>query len=408
MRVLFVTSRFPGPDFRGDQLRAYQQIRALSERHAITLLSAEPAVDPAHATELAQRCEHVQVLPRATWPSAWQALAALPRRRPLQSALYASWPPPAALAALLQRGRFDLAHVQLARLGDLLPRLAPLPCVLDLVDALSLNMRRRAAYDRAPLAWLARREAHHLARWERDLCAQASAVTIASGVDADSIGSSRALHRIDNGVDLQRFAYAAADGRSDVVFSGNLGYFPNVDAASWFAREVLPRLQARRPQLRLRLVGARPAATLRKLAAQQAGIDLIGPVADMHAALAAAAVAVVPLRAGSGQQLKLLEAMASGTPVVASRRAAEPLQLVDGEHLLCADTAEATADAVLRLLDDPELAARLAHAARAQVEQHYSWEASASALEQVWLSAQASAGNGGGAGSSPAASFASH
>jgi glycosyltransferase involved in cell wall biosynthesis len=302
-------------------------------------------------------------------------------------AAFDSVPVDADLDTLLAHSKFDLVHVQLARLGPLLRRLAPLPCVLDLVDALSVNMARRARVDRGALGYVAGVEAARLIRYERALCAEASAVAISSAPDRAAIGAGN-IHLVRNGVDLERFPFAAMEGRgSDIVFIGNLGYFPNVDAASWFALEVMPRLTDRMPLLRLKLVGARPAASLRRLAARLPQVDLVGQVPEVHSYLANAAVAVVPLRSGSGQQLKLLEAMATGTPVVSTSLSAAGFDAVDGEHLLIADNATAMADAILRLISDRELASRLTTAARALVERDHGWDRSARDLERLWLDA---------------------
>ncbi len=387
MRVLFITNRFPGLLMRGDQLRAFQQIRLLAPRHAITLLSfGAPEGDRRGEAELAACCERVIVARRDAPGLAWRALRALFSDLPLQVAAYDQVPGSARLHELLSTALFDLAHVQMARLGPMLQRLQPLPCVLDLVDALSVNMARRADLDRGPLRLFARLDARRLARYERRICAQAHSVAVCSAPDRQAIGADN-IHLVHNGVDLDRFPFVTAARGSDIVFIGNLGYFPNVDAASWFATEAMPLINERLPLTRLKLVGARPAGHLRRLAARLPQVDLIGQVPEVHSYLASAAVAVVPLRSGSGQQLKILEAMAAGTPVVSTSLSAAGLEAVDGEHLLIADDVAGMADAVLRLMSDPALGARLARSARALVERDHTWDRSARDLERLWLDA---------------------
>lgn len=385
MRVLFITQRLPAQAARGDQRRAFAQIRALSARHAITSLSFDAADAPGRAA-LAAYCEQVIVLPRSRLRSGLRAFAALAGSRPLQVAMNDGVAAGADVAALRDSG-FDLAHVQLVRLAGLLPRLAPLPCVVDFVDALSLNMARRAQHDRAPLRWLAALEARRLAACERDLCMR-HATVVCSTADRSAIREDAfAPQLVRNGVDLDDFAFTGGQARApEIVFAGNLGYFPNVDAACWFVTQVLPLLRREVPQLRLRLVGARPAPVLRRLARSQPNVDLVGEVPRMQPHLARAAAAVVPLRAGSGQQFKLLEAMAAGTPVVSSSLSARSVQAVDGRHLLIADDAAAMSAALLRLLSSPALAQKLALEARRHVEAEFSWARSAHELESVWRS----------------------
>lgn len=389
MRVLFATPRFPGRRARGDQTRAWQQLRHLAPRHSITLLTCE-APDPAvpACLEVQRLCERVVVVPRAGFAALARVGFALASRRPLQVALYDGWPGQQALASVIQDGRFDLAHVQMARLAALFEHLAPLPRVVDLVDALSLNMRRRARLERGPLRALAAIDAARLPRIERRLCAQADAIAISAEADRAAIDGAARAGIVPNGVDPQEFPFVATRAAgARIVFGANLGYFPNVDAALWFASEVLPRVRAQVPDARLQLVGARPARALRRLAMHDPAVELVGPVAHMHPHLAAANVAIAPLRAGSGQQLKLMEAMASGAPLVASGASAEGLDAVDGEHLLVARDADEMAGAVVRLLRDPALGARLAKSARARVETHHTWEQAALKLEGLWQQA---------------------
>lgn len=389
MRVLFITSRFPQSLRRGDEQRAYQHLRELAPRHEITLLAFAPEEESAVTADVRRWCRRVVTVEPSLGGRLSRALRALPGSVPLQAAINDTRTFRTALTELRQSSTFDLAHVLLARLGEALPLLGALPCVVDLVDALSVNMARRAHYDAGPMRLLARFEAARLLPYERRLCAQAAAAAVSSTRDRDALGADLpALHVVANGIDPEEFAFSTQTrGPNTLVFSGNLGYFPNVDAAVWFAREVLPLLRAKHPEAELHLVGARPAAILRRLAQAQAGVRLIGPVQDMRPHLGRAAVALAPMRAGSGQQIKILEAMACGAPVVATSLAAGGLDAVADRHLLVADDAQTFADAVSRLLQDRAGADELARNARALVEQRYTWKASALAVETLWHAA---------------------
>ncbi|MBP6530369.1 MAG: glycosyltransferase [Burkholderiales bacterium] len=389
MRILFITTRIPGAAHRGDQLRSYQQLMRLSGRHKITLLALGPDADPRSVdADLAARCDNVIILRHSAFALAMHAIRSLWTRRPLQVEAYNAAHLHSALRDCLSDTAFDLIHVQLIRLGTLVERDLPVPCVLDLVDALSVNMLRRGAIDHHPRRWLARFEAQRMLPYERTMVDRVSAATISSAVDLKAIGERGNLHLVDNGVDLPRFPYVSS-GRMplELVFIGNLGYFPNVDGVTWFATQVLPQLVERFPGLRLNLVGARPSASLKRLALENCNVQLIGAVPDVHPYLTSATLAIAPLRAGSGQQLKVLEAMASGTPVVASSLAAAGTVAVDGIHLLTADGVDATSVAVSRLLNDRVLRGSLAHNARQLVDARYSWEHSAADLERVWFAA---------------------
>ncbi len=395
VRILFVTSRVPGREHRGDQLRAYQHIVGLSGRHEITLLALDSVGASRDVDQQLTACCKQVIIIRHTFPvMALHALQALWTGRPLQVEAFNMRQLHVALNRCLSSQQFDLLHVQLVRLGALVEATLPIPVVVDFVDALSMNMLRRSVHDRGPMRWLAKFEAKRLAKYERVVSAAASAATVSSAVDQNELGAGAHLHQVDNGVDIDRFPFATGDRRPfDLVFVGNLGYFPNVDAMSWFITMVLPRLVVKFPSIRLNLVGARPARSLKRFAEHVPQVQLVGVVPDVHPHFASATLAIAPLRAGSGQQLKVLEAMASGTPVVVSGVTARGLAAVDGQDLLVADGVEATVNAISRLLNDPDLRRELAINARKLVERQYTWGRSGTKLERVWqLTARAAIG----------------
>jgi len=389
LRILFLTARFPWPPLRGDQVRAYHQIRLLSRRHDITLIAATARRPTPEAwARMTACCRRVIVAP-FTAASALRGLGKLVAgdARPVQALLYAG-AGRAQVATALAGGEYDVVHAQLLRTVGWLPRQGCPPLVVDLVDALSASYVRRRAVE----AWWKRRalgwEAARLAGYERRLVREAARCIVVSQAERAALGAQAPAVDVNaNGIDLEAFPFAfrpVAPAR--VVFVGNLGYPPNADGIAWFAREALPRLRARRGAVELVIVGPRAPRRVRRLA-ELPGVVLTGLVPDVHAVLAGAGVAVAPLRAGGGIQNKVLEAMAAGTPVVATSRAVAGVAAVPGEHCLVADDAEGLADATSRLLSDRGLRAQVATAARALVAESYSWERSVSELERVYRSA---------------------
>lgn len=165
-----------------------------------------------------------------------------------------------------------------------------------------------------------------------------------------------------------------ARGEDAIVFSGNMEYHPNIAAVRFFRECIWPELRERWPRLVWRLIGKNPGA-VRRFTAGDPRIEVGGAVEDAVAALARAKVAVVPILAGSGTRLKILEAWAAGVPVVSTTMGAEGLPARDGEHLLLADHARAFAGAVSRLMAGEELRARIGAAGRALLEREFTWEA---------------------------------
>ena len=383
MRILFLAPRFPWPPLLGYQVRAYHQLRLLSARHEITLVcfTTEPPPE-ADRDAIAKFCHDVVMVPHTTAGMAAGLLRGVARARPVQAAVYETPAMRRACRELLAQRRHDLAHVQLLRMAPLLDHASELPRVLELVDALSLNMERRYRLDRGPARWAAGLEAFRLHRYERRLVGSWDHCTVVSESDRRAIGDWPNLSVNASGVDLEAFPFTPGSRASDeILFTGNLGYFPNVDAVSWFAREALPRVQREVPGAHLSVVGARPAPAVRLLAGD--GISVSGFVPDLKPYLTRSRVAVAPMRAGSGQLFKVLEAMACGTPVVATSLAASGIEAEAERHLLVADTPEHFAAQVSRVLQDDRLAARLSDEGRRLVEQKYSWDHSVSGLESV-------------------------
>ena len=179
-------------------------------------------------------------------------------------------------------------------------------------------------------------------------------------------------------------ALGASRDRKRLVFTGNLGYFPNVDAVCWLADHVMPHVWHDEPETRLTIAGARPHRRIHALAKRDARIEVHGDVDRVHPWIAGARVSVAPMRAGSGQLLKVLEAMASGTPVVTTGRGLSGIEATPGEQLLVADDPAAFAAHVVNVLRDDRLAARLGLSGRQLVERLYTWERSVADLERVY------------------------
>jgi len=356
MKILFLVTRFPVPPWRGDQLRAYHHLRLLAPRHEITCAALVLRPPPAEAARalaaLGVRVEVVRLGLAGAVPALGRALLGDPR--PLQVLLYARRRARARVAALAAGA--DLVHAQLVRAAGYLPAGRRPAAVVDLVDALSASFARHAVRARGPVVTIAAAEAARLRRYENGIVRRGVPCLVVAETERGLLEGGEAVRVVPNGVDLAGFAYVE-DRRpaARLVFAGNLGYFPNIDAAVFLVRDVFPRVRA-----------AVPGAELR---------------------LAAATVAVAPLRAGSGLQNKVLEAMAVGTPVVATPHAVAGLALGAGEEVLVADDAAGLAAAAVALLRDPARARAQARAARALVERRYRWEDSAAGVEAAWRAA---------------------
>jgi glycosyltransferase involved in cell wall biosynthesis len=281
-----------------------------------------------------------------------------------------------ALAGILHRRRYDLAVVEHFWCAPYWDQVAPVSgrTVLDLHNIESALHERCATAEQWPAA-LAHRWFHGpCARLEQRWWPRYSQLLVASEADAAVVRAACPRARpavFPNSIPL--VARPVCPEQDAVVFSGNLEYHPNMMAVRFFRREIWPQLRRRWPQLVWRLVG-KNAQAVRKYTEGDERIQVTGPVTDAVTELAQAKVAVVPLLAGSGTRLKIMEAWAAARPVVSTTLGAEGLNIRDGENILLADEPAAFADAVSKLLESAELRNRIGRAGRVLYERDCTWE----------------------------------
>lgn len=381
MRLLFLSPRYPHPALRGDQRRVLDLLRELRLRAEVRLVTFGDG-PPLPFDGVSVRTV------RATVGGRMRANLARPSPAlPLQVRLFCDAAMDAAVTEELRAFRPEVVHLTLARLGPYMPPPGPWHRHVDLVDSLSLNMATRAAAARGPLGPVLAAEARLMARYEAELVARAETASLVA--DADRLGGPglAAVSVVPNGVDLGAFPFRSPVTRPPVLlFFGNLGYFHALEPARFLAQDVLPLVRRDVPAATLRLVGARPAPSVRRLDAEP-GVTVVGPVDDMADALGEAAVAAIPMFSGSGMKNKVLEAFCSGTPVVTNAAGIEGVRgAVAGEHYLEAEGARAIAAAAAALLCDGERREALAKAARALIEREYTWARRAQELLALYQS----------------------
>lgn len=400
LRILLLTPQLPYPPHQGTSLRNYNLLRYLARDagHQVSLLSfATPGTAPEHLAHLRTLCPAVETVPapcRSRLRRLWTVIASSQPDMAwrLASAAYAQ-----ALAAWLVRERFDVLQVEGIEMARYLraadaatPRI-----VFDDHNAEYLLQRRAFLADlRRPARWPAAAYSFlqwlKLRRFERQACRRADRVVAVSEADAQAL---RALDPalqpivVPNGVDLEanRPGLPPLGGmaRPSLVFTGKMDYRPNIDAALWFGRHVLPRIWAACPEAHFYVVGQSPSPRLAPLHGEPR-ITITGRVPETWPYIAGADVYVVPLLVGGGTRLKVLEAMAMGRALVSTRLGVEGLGVTDGQELLLADTPDSFAQQVLALLGDQERQRRLGRGARTFVERSYGWRSIGPRLEAAY------------------------
>ncbi len=293
---------------------------------------------------------------------------------------------------LLLRVHFDVVHVEHLRSAHFAPNGPAVPVVFDAVDCLTGLFSQMARSKRNPIGkFVMAEEAWKLRRFEPRFLRRFDRVVITSESERNAlIGLEPALQVsvIPNGVDTAYFAPLGSDkARRRVVFSGKMSYYPNAQAALWFAENVFPALRNKWPDAEYLIVGSDPPVEVRNLG-EKPGITVTGYVDDIRRYIDSSAVAVAPMQVAVGIQNKVLEAMAMAVPVVASPSGLRPFGS-DCPGTIEAQSSEQVIERVSRLFERPDEAARIGQKGRAEVLARYSWQSSVEKLERIYEEAAA-------------------
>jgi glycosyltransferase involved in cell wall biosynthesis len=386
MKILVLSPFFPWPLYGGNLIRIFGILKELSCRgHEIFLLAGHSGPAPSPENPVKALCRQVEFYPR---PGSSQTshpvrarLRALFSPYPYNASRFGSNEIRRVIQAILAKQHFDLILANFAFLADSVPRPVAqgIPVVLDEHESEgllwrqylrqgSVAMRAFALLNLLKLAWFQKRLA---SRIDAILCASDRETEFARTFIPAKVG----LWTVPNGIDADsyRSLLTAQKDSHAIIFCGGLSVFRNRLAALWFAHKVFPAIRREIPDAEFWIVGSDPNQEIRDLETTP-GIHVTGTVEDVRPYYARAAVSVVPYRYGEGTKLKVLEAMASGVPVVTTTIGCQGIDVVDGEHVLIADSELDFGDRVISLLRDGEKRAHLAGAARRRIEEKYRWQ----------------------------------
>lgn len=385
MRILFVA---PYPLSRV-RIRSFGFVSQLAKYHAVKVLVLYSGKREEEDVRALQR-EGFDIIAIQEKPvkKILRALYAWGTRLPLQVAFDASPGLRAAIAAQLKAEHFDLLHIEFVRALGALPDDLTVPVVWDAVDCISQLYEQGAQFGATPMLRLVgRREAYRTRAYEQAKLQQFRQVLVTSERDRQALlnlvkgrsgettkRSCAEITVLPHGIDRHYFQpYAGVRQPGTLIFSGKMSFHANVAGALTLVERILPLIWKHRPDARLVIAGNNPPAAIRRFTRDRR-ITVTGYVPDIRPYIAQAQIAVSPLPYAVGIQNKILEAMALGTPVIASSSAAAGLQTVAGHDLLVADTPEAFAVAVLQLLDNQVLWNELAQNGLNYIAAHHNWE----------------------------------
>jgi len=381
MHILFLSTWFPFPSDNGSKIRVYHLLRALGQRHEVTLLAfAFGTANPDHAVALETHCQQVQVVhkdPHRPSRLAWAL-------RFLSPIPIATWPVPAMrhlVRETVHQQEFDAVIASTKGMASYALRDTPAVFrVLEEHNSSALQMAERYQKQTSCLnrlrCWISWQKAR---QHEQRIFQNFDLITMVSEQDKKSTqtllhGKQVPVEILPNGVDCAHHRPGLAAVRPNtLIYNGALTYSANYDAMQWFLAEIYPLIKQQVPEVSLTITGSTQDVNLSGLRMDER-VHLTGYVDDVRIPVAQSAVCVIPLRQGGGTRLKILEAMALGTPVVSTSKGAEGLEVMDGKHLLIADEPAAFAAQTVRLMHNSTLRQNLIGNARSLVEERYDWE----------------------------------
>ncbi|NOZ28722.1 MAG: glycosyltransferase [Chloroflexi bacterium] len=401
-RVLFLTQVLPYPLNAGPKVRAYYMLRYLAEQHQVTLVSFIRPDDSREAIEhLEGICHRVYtvLMRRSLWRNIRAGVKGLLTGLPMVVARDEIGEMRATLRQVTQMDTYDIIHadqLSMAAYGRIAARNGAPRTLLDEHNAVYLLARRMADTETNALRRvIVHREAEAFARYEAAMCRAYDAVLTVTEEDKEHL---LALYPPEQRSALaQKFTVVPIcieprqvplieripGSAPTIVHIGTMFWPPNVHGVLWFAREVLPLIHQQIPEARLVIIGKKPPPEVQSLATDPR-IEVTGYVADLTPFLAQADVFIVPVHAGGGMRVKILDAWLWGIPIVSTTVGVEGIRVRTEENILIADQAETFAAAVTRLITDEELNRRLRRNGREWVEQHYHWRSVYRQVDRIY------------------------
>lgn len=383
--LLYLVHRVPYPPNKGDKIRSYHLLRFLARHYAVMLGTfVDDRADLAHVNVLRQWCGDVFAEPLSPPRARLASLRALLSGGALtvpyyRSAAMAQW-----VESTIAKHRIRRAVVFSSPMAQYLQGRADVRTVADFCDVDSAKWTQYAARRPWPLSWVFLREGERLLAFERAAAAASAATVFVTPAEAQMFAErapevAHKVRAIGNGVDTAFFEPDPERvspynfNEVPIVFTGAMDYWPNIDAVSWFAHEVLPHVRAVASNAKFYIVGMNPAPAVAALA-QLDGVVVTGRVDDVRPFLQHASVVVAPLRVARGVQNKVLEAMSMARPVVASAACATGIGGIVGREYEAAADAVAFAQRVLDYLD-PMVGNEVGMRARRRIVNDFNWDA---------------------------------
>jgi len=394
MRVLLLTQVLPYPPDSGPKVKTWNVLKYLAQHHEVTLASFVRGDQTADVRCLQRYCRAVYTVPmeRGIFQDGWAMLRSLVNSQPWMMVRDERTMMQHLIAQLTSETHFEVVHADQLNMAQYAARVRGARKILDAHNALWLLYKRLwETLGAGPKKWLLGRDWRLLKQYEGRMCREFDAVLAVSQEDRLALeeAAGRPLDITVIPIAIDTDAIQPVMRRPDanhILHIGTMYWPPNIDGIEWFIREIYPHIRARQSGVVLDVVGARPPQELIDLSSNGTGINVTGYVRDTRPYLEQAGVFIVPLRAGGGMRVKILEALAQGLPVVSTTLGCEGIAVEPGRHLFIADNPQDFAQATLRVLENKNLADELGRNGRRLIETNYDYRVACHPLQDVYRS----------------------
>lgn len=386
MKILILLPRVPYPIEKGDKLRAYNHIRFLSKNNEIHLIALNDQHLHADAfSALKPFCHSITFIPISKIGIVYNLIKVLFTGKPFQVGYFYNKSAQKKINQKIQTIKPDHIFCQLIRVSEYIKNIN-IPKTLDYQDVFSKNVERRIASSNWIMKILLYLEYKRLLRYEHHVFDFFDNKIIISKPDRNLIPhpENEKIHVIPNGVDYQYFTPIAKEKKYHLVFTGNMGYPPNIDSVEFLVTKILPIVHQSNPKVNLLIAGANPHRRVQALKSEN--VTVSGWVPDMRLSYASACIFIAPMRLGTGLQNKLLEAMSMQLPCITSQLANEALGAKPDNEILIGNSPEEYAHHILHLLEDKFFANYLAINGHKFIRRNYDWEKATLLLDKIMIS----------------------
>lgn len=385
MNILFVANRFPYPPFRGDKLKIYNLARQLSKRHNLYLITfIQDKNEYRYIDDLKEYFNEIEVVYLPKYQSAINCLTNVFSSEPLQVHYFRSGLFEDLLNDFIVSHEIDVIHTQHLRMSQYTSSIRNIPTILDLPDAYSLYWKRRSMLNGSYLTRKFGMSEHRKVLKYESIIKCFDMTLVCSDEDKILLENDHnydGLRILPNGIDTSTFNSDYHDYSIDnrLIFTGNMDYFPNTDAAIYFSNEIFPEILRKYPAVKFYIVGQNPPKKVLEL--QSENIIVTGFVQSIADEYRSSSIAVSPVRVGAGTLNKVLEPMAMGLPVVSSQIGFEGIGAVHGKEIILANDKIEFAESVIELLYDKNYRQQIGEGGKNLVTQNFSWEKVSGQLE---------------------------